>query len=299
MTPDPDDRQRIAALLNVAGLGPAHAIVCLAGTGNRTFAVAGKGYDVVLRLPGRDTAALVDRAAEAHNAATAASLGIAPGLLHLDPRDGAMVMARVAGRPIPPAAVTGRADALERLGRCLARLHGGGTFAGRMDPWQKIARYLAVAGLSGGDRSAFAGLWTAIEALRGRTQLQESRLVPCHVDPIPANAIDDGARVMLVDWEYAAMSDPHWDLAYVCVEGALEPAEEAALLRGYGDRAPSAGGLADWKCLAGVVSAAWCMARAAADDAALWRDEIANRLAVLAPRLDDTAAAQGGQGAGR
>ena len=297
MTPDAVDRQRIAALLKRTGLGEARAIVPMAGTGNRTFAVSGEGFDVVLRLPGLDTVALVDRAAEAHNAATAASLGIAPGLLHIDPRDGAMVMARAAGKPIPPA--PGRDDALERLGRSLARLHGGPTFAGRMDPWQKTALYLTTAGLAGNDPAAFAGLWPAIEALRARTRLQEGRLVPCHVDPIPANALDDGACVLLVDWEYAAMSAPQWDLAYVCVEGALEPAEEAALLRGYGDRAPRAGDLADWKCLADVVSAAWCMARAVAGDTAMWRAEVANRLAVLARRLDHAAAAPGGHGAGR
>lgn len=298
VTPSAEDARRIAALLAAAGLAPGRSIEALTGTGNRTFAVAGKGYEVVVRLPGRDTAALVDRAAEVHNAQRAAELGVAPAVLHDDPVDGAMVMARAPGCVLPGAPVPGRDRALARLGRCLSTLHAGPRFLGRMDPWQKIAAYLGEAGFrEPQDEAAFGDLWPRIAELRKRTMLEEQRLVPCHVDPVPANAIDDGRRVVLVDWEYAAMSAPLWDLAYVCVEGALDENEQRALLLGYGgDGDVTLAGLRDWQLVARAVSAAWCMARAALGEVSAWQGEIVNRLAALAANLDDGATLQRGPG---
>lgn len=297
MTVGPADMERIAALLAAAGLGGACAVVPLAGTGNRTFAVTGADFDVVVRLPGHDTAALVDRAAEARNAALAAALGVAPGLIHIEANDGAMVMQRAQGSPVADLSTAARHAALARFGRSLARLHAGPGFQGRMDPWQKIDAYLAGAGLhDGAGPAAFGALWPRIDGLRRRAFLDPARLAPCHVDPIPANAIDDGTRVLLVDWEYAAMSEPLWDLAYLCVEGDLTPNEEASLLGGYGDAAVTGQGLRDWKLVTRAVSAAWCMARAVTGDAVMWRVEVANRLAALAADLDDAAAAAGGLG---
>ena len=37
-------------------------------------------------------------------------------------------------------------------------------------------------------------------------------LRPCHNDLLNANFIDDGARIRIVDWEYAGMGDPFFDL---------------------------------------------------------------------------------------
>ena len=298
MTPQPDDRARVAQLLEAAGLGAMRTMVPLAGTGNRTFGVRGDGFEVVVRLPGHDTAGLVDRIAEACNAALAAERGVAPAIVHRDPIDGAMVMRRVAGPTLATLPQGARGDALGRLGQSLARLHRGPAFLGTMDPWQKVAAYLGAAGLGdGADPAAFGELWPHIGALRARCFLEPARLAPCHVDPNLANAIDEGGAVLLVDWEYSAMSEPLWDLAYVCVEGGLTPAEEAALLAGYGSAGAAGRALADWKLVARTVSAAWCMARAAAaEDAAPWRAETAKRLAGLARDLDDAAANDRGAG---
>ncbi len=37
-------------------------------------------------------------------------------------------------------------------------------------------------------------------------------LRPCHNDLLNANFIDDGKRIRIVDWEYAGMGDPFFDL---------------------------------------------------------------------------------------
>ena len=61
-------------------------------------------------------------------------------------------------------------------------------------------------------------------------------LRPCHNDLLNANFIDDGERIRIVDWEYAGMGDPFFDLGNFCVNHDLTPDEDAVLLRGVRGR---------------------------------------------------------------
>ncbi len=301
MKVDASDRERIAQLVAAIGRDGAGdwLVEPMLGTGNRVFRVVLGERSVVVRLAGRETSAMVDRTAERHNLALASAAGLGPALLFADPADGAMVMEHLPGRVLSQLLPAERLSAMERLGQTLARLHGGAAFDGRMDPWEKIAHYLDLAGLDGpADGAAFGDLWPRLAALREVANLDSYPPTPCHVDPVLDNAIDDGARVRLIDWEYAAMSAPQWDLAYVCVEGGLADSEEAALLAGYDIELEGIADLAAWKHVVRAVSAAWCLARLAAasgENAALWRHEVANRLASLAAELDDPGSARPGR----
>ncbi|HXU85573.1 MAG TPA: phosphotransferase, partial [Verrucomicrobiae bacterium] len=62
---------------------------------------------------------------------------------------------------------------------------------------------------------------------------------PCHNDLLNANFIDDGTRIRIVDWEYAGMGDPFFDLGNFSVNHGLTPDEDAVVLRAYeGDVRP-------------------------------------------------------------
>jgi thiamine kinase-like enzyme len=58
----------------------------------------------------------------------------------------------------------------------------------------------------------------------------DAPLVLCHNDPFPTNFLDDG-RVRLLDWEFAGMGDPFYDLASACHGCTLE--QKALLLECY------------------------------------------------------------------
>ena len=58
-------------------------------------------------------------------------------------------------------------------------------------------------------------------------------LRPCHNDLLNANFIDDGERIRIVDWEYAGMGDPFFDLGNFSVNHDLAPDEDAILLEAY------------------------------------------------------------------
>ena len=58
-------------------------------------------------------------------------------------------------------------------------------------------------------------------------------LRPCHNDLLNANFIDDGTRIRIVDWEYAGMGDPFFDLGNFSINHELTPDEDAYLLASY------------------------------------------------------------------
>ena len=62
-------------------------------------------------------------------------------------------------------------------------------------------------------------------------------LRPCHNDLLNANFIDDGERIRIVDWEYAGMGDPFFDLGNFSVNHELDAGrgrDPAGGLRGRG-----------------------------------------------------------------
>ena len=62
---------------------------------------------------------------------------------------------------------------------------------------------------------------------------------PCHNDLLAANVFFDGERVRLIDWEYAGMNDPFFDLANLAANNELGEAEERELLERYFGEPPT------------------------------------------------------------
>jgi sarcosine dehydrogenase len=65
-------------------------------------------------------------------------------------------------------------------------------------------------------------------------------LVFGHNDLLPANLIDDGDRLWLIDWDYAGFNSPLFDLGGLAANNGLTEAQEARMLGAYFDRAPDA-----------------------------------------------------------
>ena len=67
-----------------------------------------------------------------------------------------------------------------------------------------------------------------VEATLGSPSLR-----PCHNDLLNANLLEDGERIRIVDWEYAGMGDPFFDLANFAVNNGLDEDGDRALLGAY------------------------------------------------------------------
>jgi thiamine kinase-like enzyme len=58
-------------------------------------------------------------------------------------------------------------------------------------------------------------------------------LRPCHNDLLNANFIDDGHRIRIIDWEYAGMGDPFFDLGNFSINHELTPDEDEVFVAAY------------------------------------------------------------------
>lgn len=208
----------------------------LGGLTNRNWLVAGGGERHVVRLAGAGTAAYIDRRAEEGCARSAAAAGVNVAVEFFDATDGLMVTRYVDGaRTMSAAAFADDPGAVERAGRAFRRLHDtAAAFPVDFRLFAMIDEYRALlaargAPLPGGYDEAQRRAGEARAALERRP----AALVPSHCDPLCENFLDDGARMWLIDYEYAGNNDPMWDLADLAVEGSFTPAMADALLAAY------------------------------------------------------------------
>lgn len=267
-------REQLARLPLFAGRSlDALSIAPLPGLTNHSFRVDDGEAAYVLRLPGRGTDAFVDRAAEAHNMALAASLGLAPEPVAVDDAAGLLLTRFLPGaRPLSAAAMKA-AGPRAATARLLRRLHESGVrFRGDRDFSKTLALYRRLAVERGAaEPPVFAAACDDALPLRHALAAAPPSPTPCHVDPTPGNFLavpqpGRDERLYLIDWEYASMSEPAWDLANLAGEAGFGAADRAGLLADYGT--PPDGRLA-WRFalhvpLLHLLAAAWARLQAAA-----------------------------------
>jgi thiamine kinase-like enzyme len=77
----------------------------------------------------------------------------------------------------------------------------------------------------------FETIFPQIDQLK--SQALHLKAVPCHLDLHHGNVLDDGKKMWLIDWEYAAMSDPFLDLATLSATEFFSDEEMIQLLQSY------------------------------------------------------------------
>jgi thiamine kinase-like enzyme len=216
----------------------------LGGLTNLVFFVDHAGEQYVLRLPGKGTEEYINRHNEGVCAREAARVGVSPDVLHFDEVKGIMVTRFIDhGVTMSPQNFRGREGAPKRAGQVLKQLHSSNAkFNTRFELFAMIDDYLKV--LKGKKGVAlpegYHDVLRDAEAVRKALKAHPLPLVACHCDPLCENFIDTGKRMWVVDWEYAGMNDPLWDLGDLAVEGEFSPAQEDELLLAYFGAAPTA-----------------------------------------------------------
>lgn len=257
----------------------------LPGLTNINWRLTAPDQDLVLRIPGASSERYLSRRQEMHNAAVAASLGIAPPLLHADPETGVTVQAFIADARALTEADFAVPKIAFKIGALFGRLHHSPqTFDGTMAPFPIIDTYMD---LAADDR--LKRLRARAEPIRARLEAHPASMVPSHIDPVPANFLlrADGT-LMLIDWEYSAMCEPAWDLAAVMIE-TMRPDSIVALHRGYGGP-PSPSRLWLMRAALHLVAGSWTYAEIAGGNAADGLPALLERCLISAERmLDDPA----------
>jgi thiamine kinase-like enzyme len=206
------------------------------GITNRNFLVtpAGVTERFVIRLAGNDTHLLgISREVEHAATVAAAGVGVGPEVVAFIRPEGYLVTRFIEGTPIPEEAMR-RPDTLRRVAATLRRIHDGPPIPGLFVPLRIVEAYRALAIARGVRIPAEYELAAAI-GRRIELALLSSPLEmrPCHNDLLNANFIDDGTRIRIVDWEYAGMGDPYFDLGNFSVNHELTPDDDQALVEAY------------------------------------------------------------------
>jgi thiamine kinase-like enzyme len=237
-----DELVRALRRLPEIGTGELTLTALSGGITNRNFLVSGApdGARFVVRLAGNDTYLLgISREVEHAATVTAAGVGVGPEVIAFVRPEGYLVTRFIEGSPIPEA-VMRTPERLRAVGATLRRIHDGPAIPGLFVPFRIVEAYRALA-ISRG--VVIPPEFDLAEAIARRIELAcltaPLELRPCHNDLLNANFIDDGARIRIVDWEYAGMGDPYFDLGNFSINHELSADQDAILLGAYLGEAPS------------------------------------------------------------
>jgi len=207
------------------------------GITNVNFLVEDAGRKVVVRVGDDIPIHQVMRFNELAASRAAATAGISPAVRHVEP--GVLVIDFIEGKTL--AAEDIRAPGmLPRILPLIARCHHelpqflrGPVLAFWV--FHVIRDYGWT--LKEGN-SAHALLLPALLELAGKLEraVGEVEVVFGHNDLLPANFIDDGKRLWLIDWDYAGFNSPLFDLGGLASNNQLTAAQEDWMLETYFER---------------------------------------------------------------
>jgi thiamine kinase-like enzyme len=221
-----------AALALVPGCAAASAARIPGGITNQSYRVDVGGHPCVLRLDGKSAVTLgIDRQNELVALRAMAGLGIGAQIVFSDVAAGVLVTRVVPGKALEPHDLR-QASTAERVARLVRRVHEGPSFAGVLSPFAVVRDYRQKAAALGtvvGEAERALEIMASVEQCLG----EAGPLRPCHNDLLAANLLIDGADLHLIDWEYAAMGDPVFDVANFVTNLQLADADAEQLFEAY------------------------------------------------------------------
>ena len=179
------------------------------GLTNRNYKVTTPEGTFVARISDGGSGLLaIDRDCEYRNSVTAAAAGAGPPVAEYRPQDRLLIIGYLDGRTLTPPDVAAP-GAIPRIAATCRRLHGGGRFGNDFDMFGIQRRYHDVATSRG------------------------FRIPDRYEDLLPANLIDDGERIWLIDYELSGNNDACFELGNIAAEAQLSAGALEELVTAY------------------------------------------------------------------
>ncbi len=206
------------------------------GMTNRSFLFACHGRKYIMRIPGEGTEQLIDRSKEAGVYKAIEGRGICGENLYLNPENGYKITKFIENsRVCDPFHQEDVIKCMDKL-RTFHQMEL--TVDHEFDLFGQIAFYES---LWQGAKSVYKDYEQTKEnvfALRKYIDRYAGRKSLTHIDAVPDNFLffrnEKGEEeICLIDWEYAAMQDPHVDLAMFCIYSFYQKEQIDALIGIY------------------------------------------------------------------
>ena len=237
--PSPSPEERVAGLQ--IWKGTVEPVALTGGITNTNFMVEDAGRRYFVRVGSDIPVHGVMRFNELAAARAAQAAGITPAVLHAEP--GVLVTEFIEGRTLREEDLRDEAM-LRRVVPLVRTCHQ--EVARRISapvlmfwPFHVVRHYAQI--LRGGGSNYLERLPGFLEQA-DELERAVGPISPVfgHNDLLPANFLDDGSRLWLVDWDYAGFNSPLFDLGGLAANCQLEPGHEAFLLEHYFGSPPDA-----------------------------------------------------------
>lgn len=193
------------------------------GMTNRLFHFCCRGREYLIRVPGEGSEKLLDRKQEAMVYRALAGRDITDRYLYINPGSGIKITEYLSD------AHTCDVEDMEEVRRCIRhlfhfhrmRLTGEAEF----DVFRRLSDYESECGHDIAQSFPdYGDTKAAVLRLRALIDAAPTEKCLCHIDPVPDNFLIGPEKISLIDWEYAAVADPHMDIAMFCIYAGYDRA---------------------------------------------------------------------------
>ena len=202
------------------------------GLTNKNIKVETEAGDFVARISSNESGLLaIDRNNEFINSKFASDAEIGAPVYDYVPESGLLVIGYINGRTLEGVDIAVNAT---RIAESVRKLHSASKFKLDFDMFEIQQRYLNLVTERGFRLpEGYLDYEKAKSDLQNALAATDTGKVPCNNDLLPANFIDDGEKIWLIDYEYSGNNDPCFELGNIWSESGQDIEVLHDLIRGY------------------------------------------------------------------
>lgn len=179
------------------------------GMSNYTYVVESCGKKYTYRVPGKFAEKFVDRVEEWNNIQEVNKLNLNNETTYVEILSGEKLAEYVEGTILSETDIISYND---MSAKALKQIHNSQLRFKDYNAFGRLAddeRYCRETGFT--HPAEYLGLRQKLEEMR--KHYAQVKPVPCHCDYQPTNLVIDGDKLYVLDWEFAGMNDPFYDIA--------------------------------------------------------------------------------------
>lgn len=208
----------------------AHIVIKrLGGLTNRNYKVVVNGQEYVFRLPGQGTEELINREEEHICTSLANEINVDSELIYFENMTGIKISKFIYEAETMDKESVKKRNNMQAIAEIFKQLH----FCNIIVPvefnvFEKIEKYENLLKKCGENFlwEDYMEVKKKVINLKEKTSKMNVKSTICHNDPLCENFVKGKEKMYLVDWEYAGMNDPMWDLADLFIEAEFTQEEE-------------------------------------------------------------------------